>query len=108
MSKEIKSFSGIISLNDNYGSGYYKNGECVCVTCTFGNILVPKSGVLLGILPEHCRPSIPLYCRNCFDNQNGYMIVKPNGQVSILGSSGDFNYGSFTLYFPASTGFGKK
>ena len=98
--------SGIKELNHNYGCGYYKNGNTVVISVDFANIAVPQSGVVLGTLPPTFRPSINVYSRNGFDNQNGEMMVGISGAVKLYSSSGPFNYGHFTCSYSAWDNFG--
>ena len=99
------STSGIKSLNSAYGCNYYKNGNVVEVTVDFGTKTIPQAGVKLGTLPVSFRPSVAVYARNSFDNQNGQMSISPDGVVQLSSSSGSFTYGHFSLCYPASSNF---
>lgn len=98
--------SGVKNLNSVYNCTYCKIGNVVEITVDFANINVSSSGIVLGTLPESYRPLIATYARNCFDNQNGELLVYPNGTVKISSSTGAFLYMHATSSFPAASGFG--
>lgn len=102
MGIEPYSTSGIQILNSQYGCKYYRDGNIVTITIDFGNITVPKSGVVLGTLPQGYRPSLDIFARNSYDNQNGKAYVFKNGTVGITSASGTFNYMTVTVSFAAS------
>lgn len=97
--------SGIKTLNSTYGCNYYKNGNVVEVTVDFAAKTIPQAGVTIGTLPASYRPSIAVYCRNGFDNQNGQISISPSGIVQLSSSNGSFTYGHFSLCYPASSNF---
>lgn len=97
--------SGVYELNHTYGCGYYKNGNVVTVTVSFGNKTIPQSGITIGTLPASYRPSINVYARNSFDNQNGELFISSNGMVNLSSSKGTFDYGHFSISFAASSNF---
>ena len=97
--------SGIYELNHTYGCGYYKNGNVVTITVSFGNKTIPQSGITIGTLPASYRPSINVYARNSFDNQNGELFISSNGMVHLSSSKGTFDYGHFSISFAASSNF---
>ena len=94
---------GLKTLNSNYASYYYKNGNTVYIVADFANKTVPQNGVTLGTLPIEYRPYVEVYGRNGFDNQNGEMMVNRSGVVRLQSSSGSFNYGHFSCCFPCTT-----
>lgn len=98
----LNSTSGIQTLNSRYGCEYYKDGNIVTITIDFGNIPVPQSGIVLGTLPQGYRPSLDIFARNSYDNQNGKIYVFKNGTVGITSASGTFNYMTVTVSFAAS------
>lgn len=102
---KIFATSGIKTLNSTYGCGYYKNGNTVIVTADFVAKTIPQAGVTIGTLPASYRPSMAMYCRNGFDNQNGQMSISPGGVVLLSSSNGSFTYGHFSLCYPASSNF---
>ncbi len=102
---KIFATSGIKTLNSTYGCNYYKNGNVVEVTVDFAAKTIPQAGVTIGTLPTLYRPSITVYCRNGFDNQNGQMSISPGGVVQLSSSSGSFTYGHFSISYPASSNF---
>lgn len=93
---------GLKTLNSNYASYYYKNGNTVYIVADFANKTVPQNGVTLGTLPIGYRPYIEVYGRNGFDNQNGEMMVNRSGVVKLQSASGSFNYGHFSCCFPCT------
>lgn len=97
--------SGIKTLNSTYSCSYYKNGNIVIVTADFGGKTIAQSGVTLGTLPASYRPSVAVYCRNGFDNQNGQMSISSGGVVQLSSSNGSFTYGHFSISYPASSNF---
>lgn len=103
--EKINKTSGILTLNYDYGCYYYKNGNVVTITIDFGNKSVPQSGIILGTLKEKYRPSLDVFTRNSYDNQNGMFYIFKNGNVGIISSSGPFNYMTATLSYVAATGF---
>lgn len=103
--EKINKTSGILTLNYDYGCYYYKNGNVVTITIDFGNKSVPQSGIILGTFEEKYRPSLDVFARNSYDNQNGKIYVFKNGNVGIISSSGQFNYMTATLSYVAATGF---
>lgn len=102
---KVLATSGIYELNHTYGCGYYKNGNIVTVTVSFGNKTIPQSGITIGTLPASYRPSINVYARNSFDNQNGELFISSNGMVHLSSSKGTFDYGHFSISFAASSNF---
>lgn len=102
---KVLATSGIYELNHTYGCGYYKNGNVVTVTVSFGNKTIPQSGITIGTLPASYRPSINVYARNSFDNQNGELFISSNGMVHLSSSKGTFDYGHFSISFAASSNF---
>ena len=93
---------GLKTLNSNYASYYYKNGNTVYIVADFANKKVPQNGVTLGTLPIGYRPYIEVYGRNGFDNQNGEMMVNRSGVVKLQSASGSFDYGHFSCCFPST------
>lgn len=93
---------GLKTLNSNYASYYYKNGNTVYIVADFANKKVPQNGVTLGTLPIGYRPYIEVYGRNGFDNQNGEMMVNRSGVVKLQSASGAFDYGHFSCCFPCT------
>lgn len=102
---KVLATSGVYELNHTYGCGYYKNGNIVTVTVSFGNKTIPQSGITIGTLPASYRPSINVYARNSFDNQNGELFISSNGMVHLSSSKGTFDYGHFSISFAASSNF---
>lgn len=102
---KVLATSGVYELNHTYGCGYYKNGNVVTVTVSFGNKTIPQSGIAIGTLPASYRPSINVYARNSFDNQNGELFISSNGMVNLSSSKGTFDYGHFSISFAASSNF---
>lgn len=102
---KVLATSGVYELNHTYGCAYYKNGNVVTVTVGFGNKTIPQSGITIGTLPASYRPSINVYARNSFDNQNGELFISSNGMVHLSSSKGTFDYGHFSISFAASSNF---
>ena len=101
----INSFSGIKTLNSDYGCSYCKNGNTVVVTVDFGGKHISGDTVILGTLPEAFRPPIAIYARNAFDNQNGSLTIDTKGIVRIQTSTGPYDYMHATASYPSAAGF---